>query len=109
MICKRLLLSIMIVTGLIFSTDPQKANADEPLVLISAFAPGEKGAIHAYKLNPETGELKLVQRNTDVEHPFFSLFHPTISTCTRYMHRGNLVVKIMNLLPHMKCWVALVN
>ncbi|QDT96092.1 lactonase family protein [Gimesia aquarii] len=65
-----------IIAGLVFSSTAQKAAAEEPLVFISAFAPGDKGAIHAFKLNPETGELKLVQRTTDVEHPFFLAVSP---------------------------------
>lgn len=65
-----------IIAGLVFSSTTQKVAAEEPLVFISAFAPGDKGAIHAYQLNPETGELKLVQRTTDVEHPFFLAVSP---------------------------------
>ncbi|QDU07796.1 lactonase family protein [Gimesia aquarii] len=65
-----------IIAGLVFSSTAQKVAAEEPLVFISAFAPGDKGAIHAYQLNPETGELKLVQRTTDVEHPFFLAVSP---------------------------------
>ena len=65
-----------IIAGLVFSSTAQKVVAEEPLVFISAFAPGDKGAIHAFKLNTETGELKLVQRTTDVEHPFFLAVSP---------------------------------
>jgi 6-phosphogluconolactonase len=46
------------------------------LVFISAFAPGSDGAIHAYQLELDTGQLKLVQRTTDVEHPFFMALSP---------------------------------
>lgn len=46
-------------------------QAEEPLVFISSFAAGDKGAIHAYQLEPETGALKLIHRTTDVENPFF--------------------------------------
>ena len=41
------------------------------LVFISAFAPGDDGAIHAYRLELDVGQLKQVHRTTDVEHPFF--------------------------------------
>lgn len=47
------------------------ARADDPLIFISAFAGGEKGAIHAYRLDAKTGRLKEVHRTTDVDNPFF--------------------------------------
>lgn len=50
--------------------------AAEPLVFISAFTKGEAGAIYAFRLNEETGELKEVQRATDVENPFFLALSP---------------------------------
>lgn len=64
-----------LVAGIAFS-NVTAAAAEEPLVFISAFAPGEKGAIHAYKMNPQTGELKFVERTPDVEHPFFLAVSP---------------------------------
>ncbi|WP_417388715.1 lactonase family protein [Gimesia sp.] len=64
-----------IVAGIALSNATATA-AEEPLVFISAFAPGEKGAIHAYTMNPETGELKLVERTSDVENPFFLAVSP---------------------------------
>lgn len=64
-----------ILAGIALSNTTVTA-AEEPLVFISAFAPGEKGAIHAYKMNPQTGELKLVERTSDVEHPFFLAVSP---------------------------------
>ncbi|QDT93113.1 lactonase family protein [Gimesia algae] len=64
-----------IVAGIAFG-NVTVAASEEPLVFISAFAPGEKGAIHAYKMNPKTGELKLVERTSDVEHPFFLAVSP---------------------------------
>ena len=47
------------------------ANADEPLVFISAFAAGDKGSIQAFQLETKTGQLKPVQQTTGVENPFF--------------------------------------
>jgi len=73
---EQVLLLFPIVAGIVFSNTAQKATAEEPLVFISAFAPGDKGAIHAFKLNPKTGELKLVKRTTDMEHPFFLAVSP---------------------------------
>jgi 6-phosphogluconolactonase len=52
-------------------TAAPQAKADEPVVFISAFAGGEKGAIHAYQLETKSGTLKPLHRTTGVEHPFF--------------------------------------
>ncbi len=46
------------------------------LVFISAFAPGSDGAIHSYQLELGTGQLELVHKTTDVEHPFFMALSP---------------------------------
>ncbi len=43
----------------------------DQLIYISAFASGDDGAIHAYRLNVETAEMTLLHRATDVEQPFF--------------------------------------
>jgi 6-phosphogluconolactonase len=53
-----------------------RTEAKELLVFISAFAPGDDGAIHAYQLEPNLGQLKLVQRTPGVEHPFFMAVSP---------------------------------
>ncbi|MEZ6054210.1 MAG: lactonase family protein [Planctomycetaceae bacterium] len=52
------------------------AQADDPLVFISAFASGEGGAIHAYRLDPQSGRLTLSEKTGDVEHPFFLALSP---------------------------------
>lgn len=57
-------------------TPVQTAHASDPLVFISAFAAGEEGAIHAYRLDMKTGAFKLLQRTTDVQHPFFLALSP---------------------------------
>jgi len=41
------------------------------LVFISAFATGDGGGVHAYRLHLDTGELKLLHRTTEVKQPFF--------------------------------------
>ena len=46
------------------------------LVFISAFAPGDDGAIHAYQLMLESGQLKRIHRTSDVEQPFFMALSP---------------------------------
>lgn len=62
---------IPIMVGAMLSNTAPRTKADEPLVFISAFVSGDKGAIHAYRLEPETGRLKQVHRTTEVENPFF--------------------------------------
>lgn len=52
------------------------ACANEPLVFISAFAAGDQGAIHAFKLDLASGHLEKIHSTTDVEHPFFLTLSP---------------------------------
>ncbi len=51
-------------------------RADEPLVFISAFASGDKGAIHAFRFDTRTGALKPLHRTTDIQNPFFLAISP---------------------------------
>lgn len=60
-----------LLVGAMLSNPLLTANADEPLVFISAFAAGDKGSIQAFQLESKTGQLKPVQQTTGVEHPFF--------------------------------------
>ena len=69
----RLLLSLIL--GAVFVM-PSNSYADDPVVFISAFAAGEKGAIHAFQFDSKTGTLKPQQRTTDVQHPFFLVISP---------------------------------
>jgi 6-phosphogluconolactonase len=57
-------------------TVTSRAETKELLVFISAFAPGEEGAIYAYRLDPDIGQLRLLQRTQGVEHPFFMAVSP---------------------------------
>ena len=66
----------LIVVSVLFCLGVQRADANELTVFISAFAAGDDGAIHAYQLDLETGQLKQVHRTTDVEHPFFMAVSP---------------------------------
>ena len=52
------------------------ARADQPLVFISAFASGEKGAIHAFAFDTAKGALEPLQRTTDIQNPFFLAVSP---------------------------------
>ena len=51
-------------------------TAADSVVFVSAFKPGEEGAIYAYRFDATTGKLKLLQRTTDVENPFFLAVSP---------------------------------
>lgn len=51
-------------------------RASDPIVFVSAFTAGEEGAIHAYRFDSQSGQLKLLQRTTDVENPFFLAISP---------------------------------
>ena len=61
----------LVLAGAMLSNFLSTANAEEPLIFISAFAAGDKGSIQAFHLETKTGQLKPVQQTTGVEHPFF--------------------------------------
>ncbi|MCB9873369.1 MAG: lactonase family protein [Planctomycetaceae bacterium] len=65
-----------LIVGAMLISSANVACANEPLVFISAFTSGDAGAIHAYQLDVETGSLRLIQRTTDVENPFFMALSP---------------------------------
>ena len=52
------------------------AWAADPLVFISAFASGDKAAIHAFTFDAEAGALKPLHRTTDIQNPFFLAVSP---------------------------------
>jgi 6-phosphogluconolactonase len=52
------------------------AQATPPLVFISAFAPGENGAIHAFQFDSNNGVLEPLHRTTDIQNPFFLVISP---------------------------------
>lgn len=52
------------------------ATAADPIVFVSAFKSGDEGAIHAYRFDAKNGKLKLLNRTTDVENPFFLAVSP---------------------------------
>ncbi len=45
--------------------------AEAPVIFISSFGAGEKGAINAFQLDTATGSLKPLHRTAGVENPFF--------------------------------------
>lgn len=52
------------------------ALAAESVVFVSAFAPAEKAAIHAFGFDPEKGVLKPLKRTTGLQSPFFIALSP---------------------------------
>lgn len=69
----RALIPLFLGTLLISSMTTRAAS---PLVFISAFASAEKGAIHAFHFDPETGALKPSHRTGDIQNPFFLAISP---------------------------------
>lgn len=57
-------------------TGPSAVPAKGPLVFITAFAPGDKGGIHAYEFDTSSGELTPLHRTAGVENPFFLALTP---------------------------------
>lgn len=55
---------------------PTAAIAADPVVFVTAFAPGDKGGIHAYSLDGTSGKLKPLHRTAGVENPFFLALSP---------------------------------
>lgn len=51
-------------------------SAQQLLIFISAFAPGDEGAIHAYRLDADSGTLTEVHRHADITEPFFLALSP---------------------------------
>ncbi|MBT4864583.1 MAG: lactonase family protein, partial [Planctomycetaceae bacterium] len=66
----------VLIASVVLQTATRVTYAETPLVFISAFAPGEKGAIHAFHLDVKGGQLKPAERTADVEHPFFLALSP---------------------------------
>lgn len=67
---------LLILVGAMLSFTVQEANAEGPLVFVSAFAAGDQGGIHAYQLDLNAGTLKLVEQMPGVENPFFLVLSP---------------------------------
>src|SRR5437762_7582305 len=55
---------------------PRPAAAADPLVFVTAFAPGEQGGIHAYEFSTKDGRLKALRRTAGAENPFFLALSP---------------------------------
>jgi 6-phosphogluconolactonase len=57
-------------------TAPPPAVAADLLVFVTAFAPGERGAIHAYTFATGAGKLKPLRRTAGAENPFYLALFP---------------------------------
>lgn len=68
--------AVLSTVAFVFLTLTAKTYAEERLVFISSFAPGEKGGINAYHLDLDSGKLKLAQRTGDAENPFYLAVSP---------------------------------
>ncbi len=55
---------------------PTLAPAADPVVFVTAFAPGDKGGIHAYEFDAKAGKLKPLHRTAGAENPFFLALSP---------------------------------
>ena len=73
-------------------------SAQQLLIFISAFAPGDEGAIHAYRLDADSGTLTEVHRHADITEPFFLALSPTgifsIRSIARMSSAGNRMRKL---------------
>lgn len=56
------------------------ARADDPVLFVSAFAPGDKGGIHAYRFDPKAGKLTPLARTAGAENPFYLALSPDKKT-----------------------------
>jgi 6-phosphogluconolactonase len=66
--------SLLALAALAGITAP--ALGADPVVFVSAFAPGDKGGIHAYTFDTTAGTLKPLHRTGGVENPFFLALSP---------------------------------
>ena len=56
------------------------ARAADPVLFVSAFAPGDKGGIHAYTFDTNTGKLTPLARTAGAENPFYLALSPDKKT-----------------------------
>ncbi len=66
---------VLAVAALALAAGPGWA-AGPLLVIVSSFAPGERGGIQAYEFRPEDGSLKPLRRTAGPENPFFLALSP---------------------------------
>lgn len=66
----------VVLAALSMIAAPSPTPAKELFVFVTAFAPGERGGIHAYEFDTTTGRLKPVRRTAGAENPFFLALSP---------------------------------
>jgi 6-phosphogluconolactonase len=71
-----LVLGCLAAAGVSLLARPAPAPASDPLVFVTAFAPGEQGGIHAYEFDTVAGKLRPLRRTAGVENPFFLTLSP---------------------------------
>ena len=69
-------LPALAMTILAMMAAPNIALAEDPILFVTAFAPGDKGGIQAYSFDTTEGTLKPLHRTTGVENPFFLALSP---------------------------------
>jgi 6-phosphogluconolactonase len=67
---------VAILVAAMLTSASRTASAKDPVVFISSFAAGDRGGIHACRLELKTGTLKPLHRTTDVKNPFFLALSP---------------------------------
>jgi 6-phosphogluconolactonase len=78
MFCSHFRSLLPIAVALLLGVFAPRGSAAEWTVFISAFAAGEEGAIHAFRLDQQQeGTLEPLHRTADVEHPFFLALSPS--------------------------------
>ena len=65
------------LAALVMIDAPRPAPAADPLVFVTAFAPGERGGIHAYQLSIRDGSLKALGVTSSERSPLLPLV-PTL-------------------------------
>lgn len=71
--CRALLFTL---SSLAIIAAPRPAAAANPLLFVTAFAPGDQGGIQAYEFNTEDGSLKPLSRTAGALNPFFLALSP---------------------------------
>ncbi len=70
---------LLLICGIVMVPADSIANQDggkNLVIFVTAFAPGNDGAIHACQLDLTNGQLTPVHRTTGIEHPFFMALSP---------------------------------
>jgi len=70
------MLCILTMTSGVAGAGPAGGGSGNPLVFITSFAPGNDGAITAFRLDLTTGALTPSHRTGGIEHPFFLALSP---------------------------------